>query len=246
MTQSLIIQQLHQLKLFGMAHALTEQDNQPPLQDLSFLERLALLLDRELLHRSNRRIANLLRQAKLRQQAIPEDIDYHHPRQLDKSAFSAFLSGDFIRHHHNLMITGPTGSGKSYLACAIGHQACRLGFSVRYIRLSRFFDELAIAHADGSYGKLSLLLLKTDLLILDDFALLPAFSSQQRLDFFNLIEDRHQLKSTLITSQLPIKHWYDYIGEPTTADAILDRLLQHAHRLELSGESMRKKNLDSS
>lgn len=153
------------------------------------------------------------------------------------------MTCDFIRQHHNLIITGPTGCGKSYLACMIGHQACRQGLSVKYIRLPRFLEELAIAHADGSYGKLLIQILKVDLLIFDDFALELALNPEQRRDLFNIIEDRHQLKSTLITSQLPVKHWHDYIGEPTTADAILDRLLEKAHRIEMKGESMRKNKL---
>jgi DNA replication protein DnaC len=244
MTQN-ILNQLQQLKLTGMAQAFREQLEQPPLQDLSFNERLALLVDRESLCRGNRRVANLLRQAKLRQQACIENIDYQHPRNLDKSQFISFMTGDFIHRPHNLLITGPTGCGKSYLACAIGHQACRQGLSVRYLLLPRFLEELTIGHADGSYGKWLLQLLKVDLLILDDFGLAPGLTPEQRRDIFNLIEDRHQLKSTLITSQLPVKHWHDYIGEPTLADAILDRLLENAHRIELKGNSMRKtKKLD--
>jgi DNA replication protein DnaC len=240
MTQENIFNQLQQLRLTGMTKAFSEQLEQPPIQDLSFNERFALLVDREFLHRNNRRISNLLRLAKLRQQACIEEVDYRHPRDLNKSQFASLISCDFIRQHHNLMITGPTGCGKSYLACVIGNQACRQGLSVRYILLPRFLEELTIAHADGSYGKLLIQMLKVDLLILDDFGLAPALNSQQRRDLFNLIEDRHQLKSTIITSQLPVKHWHDHIGDPTTADAILDRLLEKANRIELSGGSMRK------
>ncbi len=240
MSQENTLNQLRHLKLTGMAQAFSEQLEQPPTQDLSFNERFALLVDRESFARGNRRIENLLRQAKLRQQACIEEIDYRHPRNLNKSQFVSLIECSFVRQRHNLIITGPTGCGKSYLACAIGHQACRQGLSVRYIRLPRFLEELTIAHADGSYGKLLIQMLKVDLLILDDFGLDPALTQEQRRDFFNIIEDRHQLKSTLITSQLPVKHWHDYIGEPTTADAILDRLLEKTHRIELKGESMRK------
>jgi DNA replication protein DnaC len=243
MTQENIFNQLQQLKLIGMAKALSEQLEQPPVQDLSFNERFALLVDRESLHRNNRRITNLLRQAKLRQQACIEEVNYRHPRDLNKSQFASLISCDFIRQHHNLIITGPTGCGKSYLACVIGNQACRQGLSVRYILLPRFLEELAIAHADGSYGKLLIQMLKVDLLIFDDFGLSPALNSQQRRDLFNLIEDRHQIKSTIMTSQLPVQHWHDHIGDPTTADAILDRLLENAHRIELNGGSMRKTKL---
>jgi DNA replication protein DnaC len=243
MSQENTLNQLRHLKLTGMAQAFAEQIEQPPMQNLSFDERFALLVDREVFARGNRRIQNLLRYAKLRQQACVENLDYNHPRNLNKSQLVSLVSCDFIRQHHNLIITGPTGCGKSYLACVIGHQACRQGLSVKYLRLPRFLDELAIAHADGSFGKLLVQILKTDLLILDDFGLEPALSPEQRRDLFNIIEDRHQLKSTLITSQLPVKHWHDYIGEPTTADAILDRLLEKTHRIEMKGESMRKNKL---
>lgn len=243
MSQENTLNQLRHLKLTGMAQAFSEQLEQPPTQDLSFNERFALLVDRESFARGNRRIENLLRQAKLRQQACIEEIDYHHPRNLNKSQFVSLIECNFVRQHHNLIITGPTGCGKSYLACAIGNQACRQGLSVRYIRLPRFLEELTIAHADGSYGRLLVHLLKVDLVILDDFGLDPALTQEQRRDLFNIIEDRHQFKSTLITSQLPVKHWHDYIGEPTTADAILDRILEKTHRIELKGESMRKNKI---
>ncbi len=245
MSQENTLNQLRHLKLAGMAQAFTEQIEQPPIQNLSFDERLALLVDRETLARRNRRIKNLLRYAKLRQQACIENLDYNHPRDLNKSQFVSLAACDFIRQHHNLIITGPTGCGKSYLACVIGHQACRQGLTVKYLRLPRFLEEIAIAHADGSFGKLLVQILKVDLLVIDDFALSPVLSSDQRRDIFNINEDRHQLKSTLITSQLPVKHWHDYIGEPTIADAILDRLLEKTHRIELTGDSMRKnKTLD--
>lgn len=243
MLSETIIHQLRQLKLAGMAQAFHEQQEQPTRQDLSFTERLALLIDREIIQRDNRRLANLLRQAKLKQQACIEQVDYQHDRQLNKSQFLTIAGGEFIKQKHNLIITGLTGCGKSFLACAIGNQACRLGFSVQYLRVPRFFEELNRAHADGSYGKTLLQLAKKDLIIFDDFGMAPPLTSQQHRDFFNLIDDRHQLKSTLITSQLPVKNWHDYIAEPTIADAILDRLLQFAHRIELKGESLRKNKL---
>lgn len=234
-----LIQQLQTLKLTGMMQALQEQQEKPLHTELTFEERLGLLIHRELTSRDNRKVHNLLRQAKLRQNACIEEVQYDASRQLNKAQCLSLASADFIRHKQNLLITGPTGCGKSYLACALGHQACRQGLSVRYLRLPRFLEELTLAHADGSYSTVLLQLLKTDLLILDDFGLTP-LSALQRHDLFNLIEDRHQVKSTLITSQLPIKHWHDSIGEPTLADAILDRLLEQAHRIELKGGSLRK------
>jgi DNA replication protein DnaC len=233
------LQHLHQLKMIGMADALREQQKQPALQALSFEERLGLLVDIEITDRTNRRVSHLLRLAKLRQQACIEDIDYQHPRGLVKSKFSPLLTCNFISHHQNVLITGPTGCGKSWLACALGHQACRQGIRVRYWRTSRLLEELRISHADGSYSSLLSSLSKIDLLILDDFGL-EILQPTDRNDLLEIIEDRHHLKSTLITSQLAVKHWHEHIGEPTLADAILDRLLQHSHKFELSGDSMRK------
>lgn len=234
------INQLKNLKLSGMTQAFSEQLEQPPLQDLSFEERFALIVDREVLYRSNRRVANLLRNAKLKQQAMAENVDYRHQRNLDKNKFATLLSCNFIYKRHNLLITGSSGCGKSYLACAIGHQACRFGLSVRYLSLPRFLEEIIIAHADGSYSKLLNQILKIDLLLLDDFGLVPNLTPEQRRDLFNIVDDRHQTKSTIITSQLPVKNWHDYIGEPTIADAVLDRLLENSHRIELKGLSLRK------
>ena len=150
------------------------------------------------------------------------------------------VSCDFVAKKQNVIITGLTGCGKSYLACAIGNQACRLGISVQYVKFPSFLEELTIAHADGSYGKMLTQLVKKELLILDDFGMAPSLTAQQNRDLFNLIDDRHQVRPTLITSQLPVKNWHDYIGDPTTADAILDRLLEKVHRIELKGESMRR------
>lgn len=236
------LQQLRALRLHGMANALEQQVANPEFHQLSFEERLSLLVDREMLDRNNKRVTGLLRKAKLRQPACVEDINYKHPRGLDKSYMATLITCDFIRHHHNLLITGLTGCGKSWLACAIGQQACRQGLSVKYVRVAKLIEELRIAHADGSYIAILSQFAKTDLLILDDFGI-DQLTQQDHRDLLEIIEDRHKLKSTLITSQLGVKHWHDYIGEPTIADAIMDRLLSHAHKLELKGPSMRDEKI---
>ena len=233
------MEQLRTLKLTGMLDALEQQLAQPQTHDLCFDERLALLVEREVLHRENRRLARLLKAARLRVNACVEDIDYRHPRGLEKSRMAALASCDWIRQSHNLCITGSTGCGKTWLACALGNQACRQGLAVRYLRLPNLFEQLRIAHGDGSYPRLMNQLLKMDLLIIDDWGI-QKMSAAQRQDLMEVIEDRHDRRSTLVASQLPTEHWHDYLGEATLADAILDRLLHAAHRLNLRGESMRK------
>ncbi len=234
------LDKLRQLKLTGMADAFVQQTEQPETHSLSFNERFALLVDREATHRENRRLTRLLQLAHLKQPACVEDIDYKHRRGLDRAQVAALATCDWIRAHHNLHITGPTGCGKSWIGCALGNQACRQGLSVRYERAARLFDNLRIARGDGSFGKKLLQLAKTDLLILDDFGLKPLQQSE-RHDLLEVIEDRHGSRSTLITSQLPVSSWHDYLNEPTLADALLDRLLSGAHRIDLKGESMRQR-----
>ena len=234
------LEQLRSLRLTGMADALSLQWEQPAtFADLSFEQRLGILLDKEIMERENRRLTRLLQAAKLRVPACIEDIDYRHPRGLERPKMASLASCDWIAHHQNLLITGPTGSGKTWLACALGNQACRQGISVRYFRLPRLLEQLRIAHGDGSYPRLMAQLARFELLILDDWGI-QKITAPQRSDLMELIEDRHGLRSTLIASQLPIDTWHEYIGEATLADAILDRLIHNAHRLALQGESMRR------
>lgn len=241
-----ILEKMTSLKLAGMADALRDQLENANIGQLSFEERLSIILERESLHREDKRLSNLLRQAKLREMAKFEDILYEASRKLNRTKILSLANCGFISHHHNIAITGASGCGKTFMACAIGHKACRLGYKVKYLHLPRFIEDISIAHADGSYTKIMAQLNKVDLLILDDFGLTP-ITSKQCHDLFNIIEARHQLKSTIITSQLPVDKWHQYLGEPTIADAILDRVLQNINRIEMEGESMRKrKNIDAS
>ncbi len=233
------VSKLHTLRLAGMAQALEEQQSQTDIGLLDFEERLGLLVDRELTHRENRLLQSRLGRAKLRQSACLEDIDYTQPRGLDRGVMARLGTGQWLREHHNVLITGPAGVGKSYLACALAQQACRLGFSARYLRLVRLLEELAVARADGSYSKRLANLAKVDVLVIDDWALTP-LSAEHRRDLLEVLDDRYQLRSTLITSQLGIEHWHHYLGDPTLADAILDRLIHNAYRLALKGDSVRK------
>jgi DNA replication protein DnaC len=232
------LQQLNNLRLTGMSEALSQQLDQPnTYEELSFLERLSLLVNQESTCRDNRKITRLLRQAKLRLNAQPADIDYRPRRGLHKDTMAQLLQLDWIRQHRNLLIEGPTGTGKTFLACALGQTACEHGISVRYYRSSRLFETLTVAHGDGSFGKLLTQLEKTELLIIDDWGL-DVLTQQQRNDMLEIMEDRHGRGATLITSQLPIAHWHEAIGDATLADAILDRLLHNAHKLQMKGESM--------
>jgi len=242
MQHSQLIQQLRTLRVPGMVEALEQQMEQPGTHaDLSFEQRLGLMIDREATYRSNNKVQRLLKAAKLKLQAYSEDIDYSHPRGLDKNLFASLLSGQWIAHHQNVLITGPTGCGKTYLGCVLATQACRQGYSVRYFRCSRLLEALSIAHGDGRFSKLINQLAKTDLIVLDDWGL-ENLTLGQRNDVLELMEDRHASRSTLITSQVPVQKWHDAIGDPTLADAILDRLLHNSNRLNLKGESMRRKN----
>ncbi len=234
------LETMRRLKLTGMAEGLEQQLSQPSTHDeLGFNERLALLIDRESTYRHNNKITRLLKAAKLKLQANPADIDYSHPRGLMKSQLADLLSTHWILQHHNVLITGPTGCGKTYLGCALATQACFLGLSVRYYRMPRLLEALTIAHGDGRFTRLTQQLAKTDLLVLDDWGL-EKMNLSQRNDLLTIMDDRHGFKSTLVTSQLPTTQWHKTIGDATLADAILDRLLHNSHKLKLKGESMRK------
>ena len=233
------LDKLQTLKLSGMYHALVEQLQMADIGALSFEERFGLLVDRELTERDTRRLTTRLRQAQLRQTACIEDIDYRHPRGLDKAVMVRLATCQWVRERHNVLITGPTGIGKTWLGCALGHKACRDGLTVLYLRLPRFLQELPIAKGDGRYRKLMTTLAKTDLLLLDDWGLAP-LSDENRRDLLEIVEDRHDCRATLITSQLPVEHWHEALGDPTLADAILDRVVHCSHKIELKGtRSMR-------
>lgn len=230
---------LNQMKLFGMTRALEEQLIQPDITGIPFEDRLGMLVDREVDYRENKRLARLLKEAKLKQQACVEDVDFRHPRGLDRSVFFSLADCRWITEHHHLIITGPTGVGKTFIACALANKACRLGFTVCYWRTSRLLQAVATARADGSYTTLIRKLQKTELLLLDDWGISPLQVEEAR-DLLDILEDRNQTRSTLITSQMPINHWHEVLADPTLADAILDRLVHSAYKLELRGESMRK------
>jgi len=234
------IDQLRTLKLDGMADAFTELQSQDSAKDLDHAEWLALLLDREAAARNTRRFQSRLRSAKLRHgQASVEDVDYRTPRRLDKALFQQLAAGRWIAEHRNLLVTGPCGVGKSWLSCALAQKACRDGYTVYYARVPRLFAELELAHGDGRFARLFRTLVKADLLILDDWGP-DRLNPNQRRDLMEIVEDRYGRGSTLITSQLPLDKWHDVVGDPTFADAILDRIVHNADRLELDGPSMRK------
>jgi DNA replication protein DnaC len=227
------------LRLAGMHDALREQSQSSAYLTLSFEERLGLLVDREALVRENRLLAQRMKKASLRQEACVEDIEFHHPRNLDRSVVLSLASCQWVRSRRNCLITGATGTGKTYIACALAHKACREGFSVHYERLSRTLGELALARRDGSYLQRLRTLSRIDVLVMDDWGVAP-LSDEGRRDLLELLDDRYDRKSTVVTSQLAVDDWHDYLADPTLADAILDRLVHNAHRLALSGDSIRK------
>ena len=238
------LSQLRSLRLDGMVRAIEEQANSTATLALGFDERLTMAVQREVAWRDDRRVARLLKAAKLKvSMACVEDINWRASRALDRSLVAALAGGDWLRQAQNLLITGATGCGKTWLGCALAHQAVRSGFSVLYTRASRLFDELQVAHGDGSFARRLLQLAKLDLLVIDDFALSP-IGAAERSDLLELLDDRVGSRSTLITSQLPVRAWHAYLDDPTLADAILDRVVHSSHKIELKGNSLRDKVKD--
>jgi len=233
------IERLLSLRLTGMAEAFSAQLQDTGYHDLSFEDRFGLLVEQEWLHRQNKRLARLLRQARLRLPACLEDIDYVTPRGLDRGLMKSLGTCQWIKEHLNILICGPTGVGKTFLACAFANAACRQGFSARYYRVSRLLQELSLAKADGSYPRLLSQLAKIELLVLDDWGLAP-FTDTSSRDLLEVIDDRCQVRSTIVAGQLPLEHWHGLFPDPTVADAVLDRLVHNAHKINLKGESLRK------
>lgn len=233
------LDKLAALKFTGMLQALQEQRQSKEYADLTFEERLGILVDREAMFRQNRLIAGRMKRAALRQEVAVEDIDFRHPRGLDRSVVLSLATCQWVRSRRNCLITGPTGVGKSYLACALAQKACREGYSARYARVSRLLADLITARHDGSYYAKLGALAHVDLLILDDWGVTP-LTDDNRRDLLELLDDRYDRRSTLVTSQIPVEKWHEYIANPTLADAILDRVVHNSHRIALSGDSMRK------
>jgi DNA replication protein DnaC len=234
------LEQLHELRLHALARAWQGQQEDPAVDELGFDERLALLVEAEWIDRRNKRFDRLLREAKLRiTGACLEDIDYAKERKLDRAGIRQLAGGRWIEAHQNVVITGATGVGKTYLACALAHQACRQGYRALYRRAPRLFDELVLARADGTYPRLLARFARMDVVVIDDWGLAPLKDAERR-DLLEIMEDRHGLRSTIWTSQIPVAQWHDHVGDPTIADAICDRLLHNAHRIVLQGPSRRK------
>jgi DNA replication protein DnaC len=235
------IEKLHALRLQGMAEAFRAQPQQAGITDLSFEERFALLVDQQWNWRQNRALARRLAKAKLHHRASVEDIDFRSPRGLDRTLVRSLTQDSaWVREHQNIFLIGPTGIGKSFLACALAEKACRDGFTAIYTRATQLFRDLILARADGSLRTLLARLARLDVLLVDDWAMAPLADAERR-DFLEICEDRYQIRSTILTSQLPVAKWHEQIGDPTLADSILDRLVHNAHRIEMRGESMRKK-----
>jgi len=223
-----------------MAEAFREQFQTADSNQLSFEERFGLLVDRQWDWKQNRALTRRLQHARFKERGVMEDVDYQHPRGLDRKLMRTLATSDWVRQHLNILCIGPTGIGKTWLACALAHKACRDGFLALHKRMPELFRDLATARADGSLGSLLGKLSRIDVLVLDDFAMAPLKDGERR-DFLEICDDRYQRRSTILTSQLPVPHWHEQIGDPSVADSIMDRLVHNAYRLELDGESIRKK-----
>jgi DNA replication protein DnaC len=234
-----ILDQLAQLGLTGMAQAFVELEASGEGATLTHADWLGLLVDREMTHRRDKRLTARLRYARLRHDAVVEDVDYRAPRGLDRALFHKLAGGEWIDAHDNLILCGPTGVGKSWLACALGHKACRDNRSVLYQRVPKLFADLALARGDGRHTRIMRTLTGTQLLILDDWGLDPLDAGTRR-DLYEILEERYGRRSTILTSQVPVDKWHEIIGNPTYADAILDRLVHNAHRIDLTGDSLRR------
>lgn len=240
MLQQPLLEKLTAMRLTGMVEALKTQENDPAARELTFLERLGLMVDHHWTWRENQALARRLHLAKLKGACV-EDIDYRAARGLDKSVVRGLAQQSaWVAQHENVFVIGPTGVGKSFIACALAQKACRDGYSALYLRAPVLFRDLALARADGSLRHLLARLGRVDVLVIDDFCMAPLAEAERR-DFWEICEDRYQTRSTVLTSQLPVARWHEQIGDPTAADGILDRLVHNAHRLEMRGESMRKK-----
>ena len=240
MLQEPMMDKLTAMRLLGMVDALKAQQQDPAASELSFLERLGLLVDHQWTWRENQALARRLAVAKLKGACV-EDIDYRASRGLDKSVIRALAQkSDWVQKHEHIFVLGPTGVGKSFVACALAQKACRDGYSAFYVRAAALFRDLSIARADGSLRSMLARLSRIDVLVIDDWAMTPLAENERR-DFWEICEDRYQARSTILTSQLPVARWHEQIGEPTSADGILDRLVHNAHRIEMRGDSMRKK-----
>jgi DNA replication protein DnaC len=233
------LDKLHGLSLMGMARALQEQLERPDYQSLTFEERLGLLVDREAQDRENRRLERNLRSAKLRSNACIEDLDFRHPRGLDRSLILSLADAQWVDRHQSILIVGATGVGKTFVACALAQAAIRRGHTALYLRAPRMLTDLAVARADGRLPRLMSSWARVEVLVIDDLALQP-LTNEQAADLLEVVEDRSGLRSTIVTSQLPVSHWHEQLGEPTVADAIMDRLVHNAHRIELRGDSLRR------
>lgn len=233
------IEKLYAMKLNGMAEALSEQIASAPVSALSFEERIGLLVDQQWNWRENRALHNRIKTANFKLQACIEDIDFRTPRGISKSDIAPLSLSNWIEQHQNCIITGPTGVGKTYLACAIGHKACRNGYRSLYYSVRKLFRQLLIASEEGKLNLLLTRLSKIRLLVIDDWGM-DGLSDEQYRDFLEILDDRHESASTLITSQFPLKTWHEHIGNPTVADALLDRIIHNCHKIEMQGESMRK------